>query len=214
MTESIVPRVARFAVALSLVASTLGTACAAPREGVEYTIVKPTQPTSAREGQVEVIEFFGYWCPACNAFEPTMRDWAKRNEPKVAMVYVPLPTHFRAGEANLQKFYYTLDAMGREKELRPKVFTAIHSARSLPDSADVPTLATWAEGNGIDRKKFLDTFNSFTVQSKVNRANQLAVAYGITGVPSLGIGGKYLLTIDTRSIGNADDFVARALSGK
>jgi thiol:disulfide interchange protein DsbA len=184
------------------------------KEGVNYTVVKPAQPTDAPAGKVEVIEFFGYWCPHCNEFDPTLKDWAKRNDAKVQMVYVPVPLQFRASETALQKLYYTLDAMGKEKELRGKVFSAIHADQSLPFNADVGALATWAEKNGIDKKKFIDTFNSFSVQSKVNRANQLASAYGVTGVPELGMGGKYLLTLDSRSIGNADVFLARVQSEK
>ncbi len=52
------------------------------------------------------------------------------------------------------------------------------------------------------------------MQSKVTRANQIAAAYGVTGIPELGVGGKYLVNIDARSIGNADLFVARVASGK
>jgi thiol:disulfide interchange protein DsbA len=141
-----------------------------------------------------------------------MRDWAKRNEAKAEMAYVPVA--FNASMANLQKLYYALDAMGKEKELRAKVFSAIHTDRSLTPNADADAIAGWAEKNGIDRKKFVDTFNSFSVQSKVNRANQLAAAYGVTGVPQLGVAGKYLLTIDSRSIANADVFLNRALTEK
>jgi thiol:disulfide interchange protein DsbA len=204
---------ALFAVAVTLCAAT-ASAQGVPREGVNYTVVKPVQPTDAPTGKVEVIEFFGYWCPHCNEFEPTIHDWAKRNEAKVQMVYVPVPTSFRAGEANLQKLYYALDAMGKEKELRGKVFSSIHGDQSLSPTGDVNAIANWAEKNGIDKKKFIDTFNSFSVTAKVNRANQMQAAYGVTGVPQLGVGGKYLLTIDSRSIGNADLFVTRVLTEK
>jgi protein dithiol oxidoreductase (disulfide-forming) len=204
---------ALFAVAVTLCAAA-AFAQGVPREGVNYTVVKPVQPTDAPAGKVEVIEFFGYWCPHCNEFEPTMHDWAKRNEAKVEMIYVPVPTSFRSGEANLQKLYYALDAMGKEKELRSKVFSSIHSDGSLSPTGDVNAIATWAEKNGIDKKKFIDTFNSFSVTAKVNRANQMQAAYGVTGVPQLGVGGKYLLTIDSRSIGNADLFVTRVLTEK
>jgi thiol:disulfide interchange protein DsbA len=209
-------RAASAAFVTAIVASTSTTAFAqsALKEGVNYTVVKPTQPTEAPAGKVEVIEFFGYWCPHCNEFDPTLKDWAKRNEAKVQMVYVPVPLQFRANETALQKLYYTLDAMGKEKELRGKVFSAIHGDQSLSYNADTGALAAWAEKNGIDKKKFIDTFNSFSVQSKVNRANQLASAYGVTGVPELGMGGKYLLTLDSRTIGNADVFLARVLSEK
>lgn len=184
----------------------------APRENVDFFVVKPVQPTSAPLGKVEAIEFFGYWCPHCNEFEPTMSEWSKRNDAKVSMTYVPIA--FASAQAGLQKLYYALDALGREKDLRRKVFAAIHEERSLAPSADDNALADWAAKNGIDRKKFVDTLNSFTVQAKVNRANQIAQAYGVTGVPMVAIGGKYLLNVQARTIGNADIFLARVLSEK
>ena len=200
------------ALVVSLAAASSFAQGAAPRENVDYFVVKPVQPTSAALGKVEVIEFFGYWCPHCNEFEPTMTDWSKRNDAKVSMNYVPIS--FSPAQAGLQKLYYALDALGREKELRRKVFNAIHEDRSLAPSADENAMADWAAKNGIDRKKFVDTLNSFTVQAKVNRANQIAQAYGVTGVPMLAIGGKYLLNVQARTIGNADLFLTRVQSEK
>ena len=203
--------VALFATAASFAVPS-ASAQTAPREGVNYTVVKPAQANEAPAGKVEVIEFFGYWCPHCNDFEPTLTDWSKRNEAKSVMAYVPIA--FQSSTANLQRLYYALDALGKERELRRKVFSAIHTDRSLSATADIGDLAGWAEKNGIDRKKFTDAINSFSVQTKVNRANQMAAAYGVTSVPALGVGGKYLLSVDSRSIGNADYFVNRVLTEK
>ena len=114
----------------------------------------------------------------------------------------------------MQKFYYALDALGKEKELRGKVFSSIHGDKSLSAFADVGALADWAAKNGIDKKKFIDTMNSFSVQTKVNRGNQMAQAYGVDAVPMLGIGGKYLSNVQARTLGNADLLVARALKEK
>ena len=188
------------------------TAPVAPREGVNYTVVKPAQATEAPAGKVEVIEFFGYWCPHCNDFEPTLTDWSKRNDAKSVMAYVPIA--FQSSTANLQRLYYALDALGKERELRRKVFSSIHADRSLSPTADIGDLASWAEKNGIDKKKFTETINSFSVQTRGNRANQIAAAYGVTSVPALGIGGRYLVSVDPRSMGNVDYFVNRALTEK
>ncbi len=182
------------------------------REGTDYRIVKPVQPTEAPAGKVEVVEFFGYWCPHCNEFEPTLTDWSRRNEGKATMVYVPIA--FIPGQANLQRLYYALEALGKEKELRRKVFNAIHTDRSLAPNADVGAIADWVEKNGVDKKKFVDTFNSFTVQAKTSRASQIAKAYGVDAVPMLGFGGKYLLSIQPRTIANADLMLAKALAEK
>jgi protein dithiol oxidoreductase (disulfide-forming) len=197
---------------MTLAASTAFAQTAAPREGTDYRIVKPAQPTEAPAGKVEVIEFFCYWCPHCNEFEPSMSDWSKRNDAKAQVAFVPIA--FQASMANLQKLYYTLDALGKEKELRRKVFTSIHEDHSLPQLPDVGQLATWAEKNGIDKKKFIDTFNSFTVAAKINRANQLAGAYGVDSVPAIGVAGKYLVSVDARRMGNLDAVVNMALGAK
>ena len=178
----------------------------APREGIDYRAVKPAQQVDAPAGKVEVIEFFGYWCPHCDAFEPTLSDWAKKNASHVEMRYVPFA--FQPSHIPFQKFYYTLDALGKESELRRKVFAAVHGERSL--LPDVNSMADFAAKNGIDRKKFIDTFNSFSVQSRVNRANQITAAYGVDGVPMLGIAGKYLLNVRPQTIGIADFFVTKA----
>lgn len=196
----------------TLAAATAFAQAPALREGIDYRLVRPVQPTEAPAGKIEVIEFFGYWCPHCHDFEPTMADWARRNESRVSTVYVPIA--FQSSMANLQKLYYALDALDKEKELRRKIFSSIHDDHSLSPTADAGALADWAAKNGIDRKKFLDTLNSFSVQARVNRANQIAKAYGVDAVPMLGIGGKYLLNVQARTIGNADIMVARVRSGK
>jgi len=141
-----------------------------------------------------------------------MTDWTKRNEAKAQVNFVPIA--FQSSMANLQKLYYTLEALGKEKELRRKVFSSIHDDHSLAQLPDVGQLATWAEKNGIDKKKFLDTFNSFTVSAKVNRANQLASAYGVDAVPAVGVAGKYLVGVDARRINNLDTVVNMALAAK
>ena len=37
-----------------------------PKAGVEYKVLGKPQPTEAGK-KIEVIEFFGYFCPHCNA---------------------------------------------------------------------------------------------------------------------------------------------------
>jgi thiol:disulfide interchange protein DsbA len=53
-------------------------------------------------------------------------------------------------------------------------------------------LQEWASKNGVDGKKFMDTYNSFAVTGKAQRAKQLTRAYAITGVPALVVDGKFM----------------------
>ena len=47
------------------------------KEGKDFKrLDKPVAP-DAPAGKVDVIEFFWYSCPHCNAFEPTLDAWVK-----------------------------------------------------------------------------------------------------------------------------------------
>ena len=47
---------------------------------------------------------------------------------------------------------------------------------------------------GIDEAKFTASYNSFGVLSQAKRADQMAHAYKIKGVPALAVDGKYLVS--------------------
>jgi thiol:disulfide interchange protein DsbA len=49
----------------------------------------------------------------------------------------------------------------------------------------------FAEKNGLDRAKFQELYNSFSVQTKARRAKQLQDQYQVDGVPALGVAGRY-----------------------
>ena len=47
-----------------------------PVEGKDY--LRVAQPVPMTGDKIEVVEFFGYWCPHCNAFEPALEAWVKK----------------------------------------------------------------------------------------------------------------------------------------
>lgn len=151
-----------------------------------YLTLTPPQPSDTT-GKIEVLEFFAYTCPHCHTMEPMVQNWAKTLPDNVVLKHVPVA--FNASMADLQKLYYSLESLNR-LDLHDKVFDTIHTQRKRIYTADA--IADWAQTQGIDRKAFLDVFNSFGVQSKVARANELAKAYKIEGTPSLAVGGKYV----------------------
>lgn len=174
--------------AVALLSNTTAQAQAAkPQAGVDYLVLDKTIPTEATGGKVEVIEFFGYWCPHCNAFEPELEAWLKKLPANISFRRVPVA--FRDADISLQKLYYTLEAMGKVNDMQRKVFTSYHVDKLITNSPD--SIAAWAVKQGFDEKKFVETFNSFSVNTKVSRAKQLVNDYKIQGVPSLGIAGKF-----------------------
>lgn len=155
------------------------------QEGAAFRAVKPAQPVAVA-GKIEVLEFFWYGCPHCNALEPSLKDWVKRLPSDVVFQKV----HVGLGPTWVphQQLFYTLDAMGRS-ELDERVFKAIHvdgQTLSKPDQ-----MAEFAARNGVDRKLFTDTLDSFAVRTKMRKAQQQAEAYRVDGVPAMSVNGKW-----------------------
>jgi len=157
------------------------------QSGQDYLPLAKPAPVEAPAGKIEVIEFFWYNCPHCNNFEPTLEAWIKQAPKDVAIKRVPVA--FRSEFVGQQRLYYALEAMGLVDQLHAKVFYAIHVERKRLEEAEV--IADWIAQHGVDRKKFLEQFNSFSVASKATRATQLTNAYKVEGVPALGVAGRF-----------------------
>ncbi|MDB5898318.1 MAG: thiol:disulfide interchange protein DsbA/DsbL [Ramlibacter sp.] len=158
-----------------------------PEEGKEYRTLEKKAPVEAPAGKIEVVEFFWYSCPHCNAFEPQLQAWVKKLPPDVSFRRVPVA--FRDDFVPQQRLYYTLEAMGKVDELHSKVFAAIHQNREPTNREDA--ILAFAEKNGLDKAKFQELYNSFNVSTKARRGRQLQDQYQVDGVPAMGVAGAY-----------------------
>jgi protein dithiol oxidoreductase (disulfide-forming) len=158
-----------------------------PVEGTHYVRISQPLPVAAG-GKIEVIEFFWYGCPHCSAFEPMLDAWSKKLGDDVAFRRVHVAFREEPFVAH-QHIFYALEAMGQVEAMHRKVFYAIHNERARLDKP--AEIAAFMGKNGIDAAKFLEVYNSFSVQTKSRQAKQLADAYKIDGVPALGVQGRY-----------------------
>ena len=158
-----------------------------PELGVHYLSIGTPAPTEAPPGKVEVLEFFWYNCPHCNAFEPELAAWLKRMPKHVAFRRVPVA--FNASFVPQQRLYFSLEALGLVEKLHGRVFDAIHNQKNKLD--DGQAITAWVVQNGVDQAKFLAAYNSFSVETKTKKSVQLQEAYKVEGVPALGIAGQF-----------------------
>lgn len=158
-----------------------------PVEGKDYLKLGTPVPTPAN-GKIEVVDFFAYPCPHCNALGPMLDAWAKKLPADVVLRHLPVP--FMMNSEGFQRLYFSLEEMGLVDAMHRKVFAAVHVDHQRLDN---PTeIAAFMTKNGVDATKFMSFYNSFSVQTKARQATQLAQAYKIEAVPALGIAGKYL----------------------
>lgn len=181
----------------------------APVAGVDYIPVKTPQPTSAGPGKIEVTEFFWYGCPHCNRLEARLETWVKKQGKDVVFKRVPVAFDDRFEPHT--RMFFALVALGREADMTPKVFHAIHEENNYLMTPQAQ--ADFMAKNGIDPKKYLDAYNSFSTASNVKIANKTWNDYGINGVPTIAINGKYMVSPATSGeamakTGKPDDEIA------
>jgi thiol:disulfide interchange protein DsbA len=170
----------------------------APEAGKDYLDLRPPQPAESGN-KIEVLEFFWYGCPHCASFEPDLTAWRMRMPADVS--YRRSPVAFSDAQTPHSRIYYALEALNKTDALHTRVFREIVGNRKpLLKPEDI---ADFMAGNGIERKQWLDTFNSFTVATRATRAAQVWRAYKIDGTPSVAIDGKFV-TAPSQAGGRAE----------
>ncbi|HTN48054.1 MAG TPA: thiol:disulfide interchange protein DsbA/DsbL [Burkholderiaceae bacterium] len=158
----------------------------APQSGKDFLVLKKPVPTDSGD-KVEVLEFFQYSCPHCFAYDPYLAGWRKKLPADVE--YKRIPIAWDNSTLPHVRIYYTLDTLGKLPEMHEKVFTAIQKNKQPLLSPD--QIADFMAANGIDRKQWMDTYNSFSVAARANRAGQIWRAYNVDGTPMMGVDGKF-----------------------
>ena len=166
--------------------------------GKEYVELKSPVPVS-EPGKIEVVELFWYGCPHCYAFEPTINPWVEKLPADVHFVRIPA---MFGGLWNIHgQLFLTLESMGVEKKVHHAIFEKLHNN---PKALTTPEeMADFVAEQGVDKDKFLSTYNSFAIKGQIEKAKKLAMAYQISGVPTMVVNGKY--RFDIGSAGGPDE---------
>jgi thiol:disulfide interchange protein DsbA len=158
-----------------------------PELGYEYQKISRPQQTDSGN-KIEVIEFFAYYCPHCNALEPLLEQWLKKQGDNIVFRRI----HVGGNEdlQFMQRLYFTLEAMGKVDDYHMKAFQAFHIDKN--HLSNINDISNFVAKVGLDKQKFFDVYNSFSVQSKAQRATQMVSSYGIEGWPTFAVDGRYL----------------------
>ena len=156
-------------------------------EGTDYAAVVPPLP-GATDGKVKVVELFWYGCPHCFQFDPHLHEWLKSKPANVEFERIPAIFNNPTWELHA-KAYYTADVMGALDKVHDALFEALHVKKLRLNTKE--SLREFFVARGIDGGEFDATFDSFTVNGLVRNAAMLTKQYGIDGVPTMAVQGKY-----------------------
>ncbi|MDA0145688.1 MAG: thiol:disulfide interchange protein DsbA/DsbL [Vibrio toranzoniae] len=149
-----------------------------------------------------VTEFFSFYCPHCNSFEPIIQQ-LKQQLPADAKLQKN-HVSFMGGNMGMpmSKAYATMIALKVEDKMVPVMFNRIHNMNKPPrDEAELRQIFL---DEGIDAKKFDAAYNGFAVDSMVRRFDKAFKDSGLSGVPAVVVNNRYL--IDAQGISSLDEY--------
>ncbi|WKY58081.1 thiol:disulfide interchange protein DsbA/DsbL [Vibrio sp. SNU_ST1] len=149
-----------------------------------------------------VTEFFSFYCPHCNSFEPIIQQ-LKQQLPKDAKLQKN-HVSFMGGNMGLpmSKAYATMIALKVEDKIVPVMFNRIHTMNKPP--RDEEELRQIFLDEGVDAKKFDAAYNGFAVDSMVRRFDKAFKDSGLSGVPAVVVNNRYL--VDAQGISSLDEY--------
>ena len=188
------------------------------KEGEQYFLLTPPQPTQVAAGKVEIVEVFSYACPGCNVFYPTIDKLRASLPANVQWRFIPASWHTEEDWKVFQRGYFAAQSLGIAERTHDKIFDAVWKTHELAvvDPATkqlkdpLPTLADVARYyESIEKLKpgeFLGAAHSFAVDAKMREADAQIREYQVDETPSVIVNGKYRLT--PRTAGGNDQLVA------
>ena len=167
--------------------------------GTHYRPLMPAQPTDVAPGKVEVIEMFWYACPHCYALDPYLETW--RNSKAAYIDFRRVPVTWGDIHRSHARLFYTLQALGKEEALHSAVFSEMHEKKHgmfAPgdEKESISEQVAFAKAHGISESDFMNAYNSFSVQTNIQKSDDLMRRYKVEGVPLVVINGKYLTDVN------------------
>jgi len=159
------------------------------QEGTHYRELSSPVRTDSSE-TIEVAEVFWYGCPHCYAFKPLVEAWAEDRPDDVDYVQIPAALG-KSWEPHARAFF-ALEAMGERDKVHDALFDALAGERRPLNSGEA--LAEFVSGHGVDAEQFLENYNSFGVNMRMQKAQAKIRGARITGTPTMLVNGKYTVS--------------------
>ncbi len=155
-------------------------------EGEHYERITPEVATLTN-GKTEVVEIFWYGCHHCFDFEPHLEKWKPALPDNVE--FRRMPGIFSESWIPHARAFYTAEALGVLDKIHAPLFDAIHVQKKK--IRDAESLERFFIAQGVSEEDFREAYNSFSVDTKTRQAAILSKEYGITGVPSMIVNGRF-----------------------
>jgi thiol:disulfide interchange protein DsbA len=168
------------------------------QEGTHYQRLGTPVPTASAD-KIEVVELFWYGCPHCYTLEGVIDAWLKTKPDNVQFVRMPATLGRKVGEVHARAFY-TAETLGVLDKIHEPLMEAIHAKKRRIDNED--QLAEFFAEQGVAAEEFRNTYESFNVETKFRRSQDLIKRYRVGSVPTVIVNGTYV--VDATMAGSSE----------
>ena len=156
------------------------------QEGLHYFEIDGAPATLQQP--LELVEAFSYLCSHCNTFDPYIDAWKQRKPDNVEFRRMPV-VFGRASWELYARAFVTAEMLGVADEGHAAMMDRLWKDKKTMRSME--EIAEFYSQFGIEADKFMGAARSFAVDARLKRDQLTLQSYGITGTPSLILGGKY-----------------------
>lgn len=152
-------------------------------------------------GEVQVVEFGDFQCPACGQVYPDVKKLKEEFEGDITFVFrnFPLPGHANAQPA--AQAAEAAGAQGKFWEMHDKLFETQAQWSSLADPTSI--FAQYAEELELDKDAFVEDMRQKAHEDRISQDQTDGYAVGVSGTPTFFINGKKQSQFDYESLKNA-----------
>ena len=143
------------------------------------------------EGQVTLVEYSDFQCPACGAYWPLLKQLQEDFKGKLTLVYRHFP--LRQIHANADAAAQAAEAAGRQGkfwEMADLIFTGQKDWSASDDAKE--KFEQYAQQLGLDLTKFKEDGDSSEIKQKIQQDLDSANAMNLSGTPTFFLNGQFI----------------------
>lgn len=167
-------------------------------EGQQY--IQVNKPVTS---ELQVIEFFSFYCPHCYQFE---QIYHISNNVKKALPAETKIAKYHVGflgpmGKQLTQAWAVVMTLGIEDKVSPLLFDGLQKTQTVQTPEDIRAIFVKA---GVSAEECNSVWNSFEVKSLVMQQEKAAADLHLRGVPAMFVNGKYMVKNDGLDISSTD----------
>lgn len=161
---------------------------------------RPFRTVNVPEDGRRVLFFFDFACPFCAGYHDPLLNFAATVPKGIQTMFIPVVNVADVARKQEQiiaaKCYYAALAVANKNQMARFTSSVYNSYAETRSLASKEMWAKAVNASGIDMKRFSASLSDDKSDVQIKFAARKTLQYALRATPSVGVGGKYVLTPD------------------